>query len=123
MLSQPAFKSHTDQIALLGSAAVMDAEKFPRRAALAAARAKRRPAHLPRPLVAEPLERRRNLAPRIAELAKTMSISQVERETGCSRTLLQRIAAENDFAFAQMRPGTKSLKQVVDTFLVQTDGS
>lgn len=113
MIQQPRFTSHAEQQAMLGSAAALDPVKFPRRAALAKAREK----HLPRPVMATQQAQRDRITPIVAELAKTMSISQVEKETGHSRTLLQRIAAENGFAFAQMRPGRPSLKEVVDTYL------
>lgn len=123
MIQSPQFSSHAQQQAVLGCAAVLDPEKFPRRAALQRARAKAHPAPTGNNLLAMQRAERHRLAPIVAEMAKTMTISAIGDSLKKSRRLLERIAEEGGFTFVKGKPGTKSLRKVVDEFLQEsTDG-
>jgi hypothetical protein len=101
MITQPHFASHADQQAMLGCAANLDQDIHPRRWALEQAR-KRTPgkgrAELG-PALTKLQARRAELAPRVRELALTMTQTEVQHELNISRTMLRTLAEEHDIKF------------------------
>jgi hypothetical protein len=101
MITQPHFASHAEQQAMLGCAANLDPDIHPRRWALEVAR-NRTPgkgrAELG-PALSKFREHRAELAPRVRELAATMTQREVLRELAISRTMLRTIAEEHDITF------------------------
>lgn len=101
MITQPHFTSHADQQAMLGCAANLDPDRHPRRWALEMARmrtpGKGRAAL--GPALTKLQARRAELAPKVRELAETMTQTQVQRELKISRPLLRVIAEEYGITF------------------------
>lgn len=101
MITQPHFANHADQQAMLGCAANLDPDRHPRRWALEVARhrtpGKGRAAL--GPALTKLQARRAELAPKVRELAETMTQTQVQRELKISRPLLRVIAEEYDIKF------------------------
>lgn len=119
MISQPRFASHAEQQAMLGTAAVLDPDKYPRRAALAKARSKQPGNGRPGTLIANQRAERERLVPIVAHMAKTMSVTEIARQLNRSRRYLERIAEDNQFTFVKGTPGKRSVKEVVDDIIEQ----
>jgi len=118
MIRTPGFSSHEEQRKILGSAADLDPEKYPRRAEQARARNKlaaptKKPAKGDTQLSRQRAERAR-LAPIAREMARSMTVMEVAGELKKSRRFLERLADEGGFAYQNRN--RRNLKQLVDEF-------
>lgn len=117
MIKQPLFKSHAEQQAALGSAAILDPAKFPRRAALERARSRQPRASKPGTLLSRQRAERENMAPTVRKMAKTMTGTEVGIALKKSRPWCERIAEDNGFKYKKRdMKKRRTLADVVDEF-------